>query len=137
MRIGILGYGSIGSRHGRNLVALGHKVIFHDPAMADTLSVVEVIEKSDAVVIASPTSQHLADIAACKKRKKPCFVEKPIADRIGKDLNWPLMVGYNMRFHPCVIKAKEWLADERVGEPFWGSFICAQYNDKPEYLGMA
>src|SRR5689334_1148867 len=112
MRIGILGYGSIGSRHGRNLLALGHKIIIHDPAMAESLPRDEVVKQADAVVIASPTSEHASDIALCQQQNKPCFAEKPIAD---KSLNkhgwptWPLMVGYNMRFHPCVLKAKEWL----------------------------
>lgn len=138
MRIGILGYGSIGSRHGRNLVALGHKVIIHDPAMAESLPKDEVIKQSDAVVIASPTSEHLNDIRLCGK--KPCFVEKPYGNSIPKGVSpWmmkhpPLMVGYNMRFHPCVLKAKEWLSDGRIGTPQWASFICAQFNDKPEYL---
>ncbi len=136
MRIGILGYGSIGSRHGKNLVDLGHKVIFHDPAMADGLPKKDVIERSDAIVIASPTSEHVNDITACRLNKKPCFVEKPIAGdgSMMAALKHPLMVGYNMRFHPSVLKAKEWLNDDRIGTPFWGNFICAQFNDKPEYL---
>ena len=138
MRIGILGYGSIGSRHGRNLTALGHKVIIHDPNMADSLPKDVVIEKSDAVVIASPTSEHETDILLCRDAKKPCFCEKPVADHWIKGstpiLTWPLMVGYNLRFHPCIIKAKEWLDEGRIGTPYWGNFICAQFNDKPEYL---
>lgn len=138
MRIGILGYGSIGSRHGRNLVALGHQIILHDPAMAESLPKAVVIEKSDAVVIASPTSEHSRDIALCRSRQKPCFAEKPIANDIkakgDAHLSWPLMVGYNLRFHPCIIKAKEWLEEGRIGTPHWATFVCAQYNDKPEYL---
>ena len=139
MRIGILGYGSIGSRHGRNLLALGHKIIIHDPAMAESLPTIEVIKQSDAVVIASPTSEHWKDILYCIEYNKPCFVEKPIANCSPRStakttLSYPLMVGYNMRFHPCVLKAREWLNDGRIGTPQWASFICAQFNDKPEYL---
>lgn len=138
MRIGILGYGSIGSRHGRNLTALGHKVIIHDPNMADSLPKDVVIEKSDAIVIASPTSEHASDILLCKRAGKPCFSEKPIANDWNKEsydfLKHPLMVGYNLRFHPCVVKAKEWLNEDRIGRPHWASFICAQFNDKPDYL---
>lgn len=138
MRIGILGYGSIGSRHGRNLTALGHKIIIHDPDMADSLPKDVVIEKSDAVVIASPTVSHAGDILLCKQAGKPCLVEKPIANTWhGKDhkfLKHPLLVGYNLRFHPCVVKAKEWLNEDRVGIPYWGSFVCGQFNNKPQYL---
>lgn len=137
MRIGILGYGSIGSRHGQNLIGLGHKVIFHDPAMSNGLPKAEVIKHADAIIIASPTSEHASDCLLCMREKKPCLVEKPVANvwmkGVDKHLQWPLMVGYNMRFHPCILKAAEWLADERVGEPLWANFICAQYNDKPEY----
>lgn len=143
MLIGILGYGSIGSRHGRNLTSLGHKVIIHDPNMADSLPKDVVIEKADAVVIASPTSEHASDILLCKRAKRPCFVEKPIADNWGNAADrkaeggWlmhPLMVGYNLRFHPCVIKAAEWLAEKRIGTPHSASFLCSQFNDKPQYL---
>lgn len=138
MRIGILGYGSIGSRHGRNLVALGHQIILHDPAMAESLPKDVVIDKADAVVIASPTSEHASDIMLCKRAAKPCFVEKPIANVFQKGpsdfLKHPLMVGYNLRFHPCVIKAVQWLNEGRIGIPHWASFVCSQFNDKPEYL---
>jgi predicted dehydrogenase len=113
--------------------------------MADSLPRDVVIEKSDAVVIASPTSEHWEDILDCKKANKPCFVEKPISEQIkivgsmgtdanGSHLKHPLMVGYNLRFHPCVIKAKEWISDDRIGEPYWGNFVCAQFNDRPQYL---
>lgn len=137
MRIGILGYGSIGQRHGSNLMALGHKIIIHDPAMAESLPAQAVIKESDAVLICSPTSEHAGHLIDCYSAKKPTFCEKPIADDLSTlKKGYPdtlLMVGYNMRFHPCYLKAKEWLADDRIGPPLWASFICAQYNDKPEY----
>jgi predicted dehydrogenase len=109
--------------------------------MVDSLPRDVVIGKSDAVVIASPTSEHLDDIHECEVMKRPCFVEKPIADgKIDikattlKSYKYPLMVGYNLRFHPCVLKAKEWLDDGRIGNPYWASITCAQFNDRPEYL---
>jgi len=45
-----------------------------------------------------------------------------------------LMVGYNLRFHFCVKKAKEWLEEGLIGKPLWARFTCAQFNDKPDYL---
>lgn len=135
MRIGILGYGSIGARHGQNALWLGHKVIYHDPKQPDGLPRDEVIKRSDAVIIASPTPSHFDDLLDCNREGKVCFVEKPISNRAIKGSpDHVLMVGYNMRFHPCTLKAAEWLKDERIGKPLWASFICAQYNEKPDYL---
>lgn len=138
MKIGILGHGSIGSRHARNLRTLGHTVIYHDPADEDSMARDTVIQHADAIVIASPTAIHDANIFYCQRAEKPCFVEKPIADDFDNDLKnaliYPLMVGYNLRFHPCVIKAKEWIGDGRIGEPLWANFLCGQFSDKPEYL---
>jgi predicted dehydrogenase len=40
------------------------------------------------------------------------------------------MVGYNLRVHSCVIQAKEWIDVDHLGDPLWGNFVVAQYNDK-------
>jgi len=44
------------------------------------------------------------------------------------------MVGYNLRFHACVKKAKEWMQSDVIGEPVWANFTVAQFNDKLDYL---
>jgi predicted dehydrogenase len=66
---------------------------------------------------------------------KPCLVEKPI---IGSNDEIPrrhvLMVGYNLRFHSCVKKARAWLGEGLIGKPLWARFTCAQYNDKADYI---
>lgn len=135
MKIGILGHGSIGARHAKNLRTLGHQVGVYDPDYEGTMDRATVIKWADAIVIASPSSEHEGDIRACKKEKKPCFCEKPISlgPTINSILKYPVMVGYNLRFHPSVIKAREWLKDERIGTPLWSNFLCAQYNNKPAY----
>lgn len=131
--IGVIGLGSIGTQHARNLKIIGCTVLGHDPARPGTHSLKHVIEDSDAVVISTPTEQHYSDLWDATKAKKPIFVEKPIANHCE---NLPteniLMVGYNLRFHSCVKKAKEWMPD--IGEPLWANLNCAQYNAKPQYL---
>lgn len=146
--IGVIGLGSIGQRHASNLKAWGHTVIGCDthsdtstlPALSEWYKspdgLFQFYEKLDGLIIASPTDQHLfhwsnADL--------PCFIEKPIADhpdQVWEELDTRkehvTMVGNNLRFHPCVITAKEWLTD--IGEVIWGSFTIAQYNDKPAYM---
>lgn len=64
------------------------------------------------------------------------LVEKPLVSSVGEMVGAStknvLMVGYNLRFHSCVKKAKEWFGE--VGLPIWARFTCAQYSDKPPYL---
>lgn len=133
--IGIIGLGSIGERHAQNLQDMGHNWVFHDPAKDAGFRIERLFaDDVDAVVVASPTPQHFDDLWRCFHHKKPTFVEKPIADRLGAPLEYVNMVGYNLRFHGCVKKAKEWLDAGLIGKPIWANFILGQYSEKPPYL---
>jgi predicted dehydrogenase len=35
----------------------------------------------------------------------------------------PIMVGYNLRFHGAVIRAKQWLDEGRIGTPPLGALL--------------
>lgn len=141
--IGVIGLGSIGSRHAKNLIDMGHKVLSYDPEVAPG-ELQDVLRGSDAVVIAAPTANHLSIMEHVLVHKKPIFVEKPIAgcefSRAQKavqdaaDKGVPIMVGNMLRFHSCVIKAKEWLDAGKIGEPRWGNFVVAQHTDRTRYL---
>ena len=142
-KIGVIGLGSIGIRHATNLAADGHEVVGYDPDKGlggqfnAAQSISDMLRQDlDAFVIASPSNKHADHLMRVWPTKKPVFVEKPI------DINTELsqrayrevtMVGYNLRFHPCVRKAKEWMADGGIGTPIWGVFFCCQYNDRPAY----
>ena len=139
--IGVIGLGSIGMRHAINLIKMGYNVIVYDPALPPdsrmqtimwSTDINVVIKEADAIVIASPTPLHANHIIDAGG--KPIFLEKPVADieLAGLPSN-VLMVGYNLRFHSCVKKAKEWLDAGLIGEPLWANFTCAQYNAKPAY----
>jgi len=132
--VAVLGLGSIGSRHAANLRAMGHKVIGWDPVTLPSVILKEAMASSDAVAIASPTCHHFDQIMIARDLGKPVFVEKPIAHGYHSFLSYVEMVGYNLRFHSCVKKAKEWLEAGLIGDPIWASFTCAQYNAKPSYL---
>ena len=139
--VAVIGLGSIGMRHAKNLRILGHHVWGIDPDMSKRLDLgyeytsgyIDHLRSADAFVIASPTSLHASYIIDAGG--KPIFLEKPVADieLAGLPSN-VLMVGYNLRFHSCVKKAKEWLASGLIGEPIWSTFTCAQYNAKHAYL---
>jgi predicted dehydrogenase len=136
MRIAVLGAGSIGSRHVKNLTELGHTVNVYDPNLYNN-DRDYLIEWADAVVIATPTNQHAADLDLCLGLGRPVFVEKPLVGSIEDWSKVPTshirMVGYNLRFHSCVKKARELMGAGRIGRPIWARFTCAQYNDKPAY----
>lgn len=131
-KIAILGAGSIGQRHMKNLMQLGCGVRAYDPANDVRKSYRnELIDWADAVVIASPTSNHLEDINDCRRAEKPCFVEKPIGHMPAEMITSHVkMVGYNLRFHSCVKKTKHWIDAGLLGAPIWANFTCAQFNDR-------
>ena len=148
--IGVIGLGSIGMRHAKNLKAMGHNVRAWDPDMGRRLMFNGVLWSMDEIldceymVIASPTSHHLEHLSLAANEHAHAMVEKPLSDKISQDLlgrlmnfednKKTLMVGYNLRFHSCVKKAKEWLDNGRIGGPLWAQFTLGQYSDKAPYL---
>jgi len=158
--IGVVGLGSIGMRHAKNLQDAGHQVIAYDPdekraiefmqyrhpdnknLPATTATVDEALTGVDAVIVASPTDDHSFQILTTLVNI-PMFVEKPIgasaSDRIEvaaaiKHSKQPMMVGYNLRYHPCVIQARDWLNGNSVGKIHCANFTVGQFNQKPAYL---
>ena len=146
--IGIIGLGSIGMRHKENLWKhLGQtEVVGYDPNPAKRVGtgwvigdLNKMIEMSDVIIIASPTENHWEHLREAALAKKLVFMEKPISHVIECDGEFieefshaVVMVGYNLRFHSCVKKAKEWMP--RIGTPLWASFTLGQHSDKPPYL---
>lgn len=152
MKIGVIGLGSIGMRHARNLLDMKHKVMAFDPRdcagdVYDGVSLTsraKVMGEAQAVVIASPSGEHLEDMRACIDAGKHVFVEKPIATirpelvsellAYAKNKGLVVFTGTNLRFHPCVIAAEGWIMQGHIGKPLWASFICAALSVKPPYL---
>lgn len=144
--ITVVGLGSIGMRHARNLLSLGCKVygVDNDPQKEQAFLKLggsytnDMLgnDKVDGYVIATPTPQHYFDIKHLALTGKPLFVEKPIADRMFAPPKNLIMVGNNLRFHRAVKSAKnvmqKW-ASAGIA-PQWAVFVCAQFNDRPEYL---
>jgi predicted dehydrogenase len=145
MRIGVVGYGSIGQRHAANAKKLGHETIVYDPMLQhnDVKFEREVYETCDAVVIATPSWVHTGCIRACAERGRHMLVEKPISttDKGLQELldfaeksGAVVMMGNNLRFHPCVQQAAECMRRRYVGNPLWASFTCAAKSIKAPYL---
>jgi spore coat polysaccharide biosynthesis protein SpsF len=141
----IVGCGSIGQRHIRNLRALGIAEITalrthhgYTQSLDPALNVHEVSDwdslldtKPDIAIISNPTSLHVASARRLLPHVRGLFVEKPLGVGIDDELRALLaeastlrrttMVGYNLRYHPVVVAMMQELADGKLGEP-----ICLQ-----------
>lgn len=90
----------------------------------------DLLAKSDidAVIIATPTSQHKSIAIDCLNAKKHVLVEKPIAPNLN-DANamlqsalkndCKLMVGMNLRFRPDTMLLKTLIQSGEIGDPFY------------------
>lgn len=155
MKFLVVGYGSIGARHGRNLSALGHKVHFLDPHKGSDMDfgvfhgeLKECVDAThaDGVIIASPTKTHVQYMMEVIKADKHVLVEKPIGFDCPpfikgflfatRERNPGLVVatGFNLRMHACVQEAKALIQDGIIGSITSATFRVQQKSTKPAYL---
>ena len=67
MKFYLFGHGSIGSRHQKNLIALGHQEVTD-------------LNQAKCALICNPTSSHLS--TALKTSNLPLFIEKPLSHNL-------------------------------------------------------
>lgn len=111
MRIGIIGLGSIGTRHLNNLTEIGgHELFVYDPVL--TVPALTTIESfwawnPEAVLICTPPEHHYDYAASCIRSQVHVFIEKPITQdqreadhlrHLAKQYNVQLAVGYQLRW---------------------------------------
>ncbi len=113
MKVLVIGFGSIGSRHARILTELGCEVavvsrrrIDWKPSFFDIASAVKCFEPEYAV-IANRTREHYQSLVALKAAgfKGVVMVEKPLfagQARFPVGCFKKVVVGYNLRFHPLI-----------------------------------
>ncbi len=138
MKFLIAGLGSIGRRHMRNLIALGEKdiVLYRTrkatmpeedlagfPQETDLQAALEK-HKPDAVIVSNPTSLHLDVAIPAAEAGCSLLLEKPLShsmDRIDelasalKKGGGRVVVGFQFRFHPGMMKAKQLISDGEIG----------------------
>lgn len=109
MRFLIIGHGSMGQRHARNLRALSQAdIVVYDPMIPSTILI-----STDAVIIASPAETHAQYIQWCSERDIPIpfLVEKPLGiSSILYHYAPECAVGFNYRFH------RQWKDVERLAQ---------------------
>ena len=139
----IVGTGSVGRRHAKNLVSLGAKVACFDPR-ADRLeearrAVPELVATYDhleaaladtadlaGAVVCSPPSFHAPQAIQFLERGIPVLLEKPVspdltsARRLERAVNAasvPLLLGYTYRWWPPFVDLRQRLRSGEIGPP--------------------
>lgn len=141
MKIAILGGGSIGQRHMRNLRSLGfenNNIYVFEPkndmagyipetlGVQVTTSYEDMLDNDfDVAFITNPTRYHVETAFDFASRGIDLFIEKPLSDviddrlrkliEIVKEKKLITMVGCNTRFYPALQYIKDVLKDESLG----------------------
>lgn len=150
MKFLIAGFGSIGRRHLRNLLALGERDILLYRSRRSTLPEDEIAEfpvetdlqaalahRPDAVIISNPTALHLDVAIPAAEAGCHILMEKPISHTLERvdELRAALqrgggcmVVGFQFRFHPTLRLADRLLKEGAIGEVqsarvHWGEYL--------------
>jgi predicted dehydrogenase len=138
LRVVVFGCGSIGSRHARNIAQIGgHDLLLFDPdtsraknlgseigAQVATTIDEALASSPDAALICTPPDTHVEVTRRAFESGAHCFVEKPLATdyqqaleiaELAEKSGLNLMVGFNLRFHPGLMKLQQLVADGVLG----------------------
>jgi predicted dehydrogenase len=138
LRFLVMGCGSIGKRHIKNLLALGAKDLLVYDTRQDRLAEarselnVKTVDnldhawekKPEVVLITTPTSSHVSLALQAAHHNSHLFIEKPLSDRLEgtnelieavRRQNLISLIGCNMRFHPGILGVRRLLSDGAIG----------------------
>jgi predicted dehydrogenase len=162
LRIAVVGCGSIGSRHARNLRTLGVADLALcdlDRARAtglgeelgatrvdDDVAALLAGQRPHAVMVCTPPSSHLAIARTALAAGAHVFCEKPLAPQMAgvdelleraADAKRFLMMGMCYRFHPGLARVAERLAAGVVGRPLvvqmWAGHYLPDWHPWADY----
>ncbi len=135
----IVGSGSIGKRHARNLASLGCRISCVDPreerrkelaAETPVIGSYPTIEDAlsigglDGVVVGSPTAFHPAQTISALEAGLPVLLEKPVAKTAAeahamreaeRRTGVPVLLGYTWRWWPPLARVRALLGESAVG----------------------
>ncbi len=147
----IIGCGSIGRRHARNLKSLGVRELGFCDTSTEALRYCDqelggqifsdytdalAKFKPDIALICTPPVCHLEEALAALQARAHVFIEKPlshessgiqtlISEARRRDRN--VQIGYNMRFHPGLQILKELIDSGKIGRVLWLNVEAGQY----------
>ena len=128
----LIGYGSIGKRHARNLIEMGIKPIIltqhPDELSAQFVTDLFLIkdEAIDYCIISSPTCRHFDDLKKLRELKhvpKKILIEKPVEVSFKKGIRLSLFakkhkltifVAYNLRFLPAFDQIRAFIQEKKT-----------------------
>lgn len=164
MKLLIIGSGSIGTRHIRNILNLGYDditVISRSGVLKEEFSHLKVFTNIadavkgnvfDAAVICTPTAQHSSDLNDLLQGGiKLIYVEKPISNVLrevvklkekAEQMGAKIIVGYDLHFDPGLLKVKQLIAEKTIGTVLSANALVGQYlpdwrPDQDYTLGMS
>lgn len=146
----IVGCGSIGSRHLRNIKKITDCQIVvsetkdFDPTDLEEKYGVKVFrdyqaalnEKPDAVIISNPTASHVKYALGAAQKGYHLFIEKPLSHnmngvnkliRMVEKKKLKVLIGCSLRFHKQLIKIKELLSQNALGKVYFARLVAGNY----------
>jgi predicted dehydrogenase len=138
MRALVVGLGSIGRRHARNLASLGLEIAVcrqvgaaqPEPLGVDAREFSSLREALEAepyvVIVTNPTSLHVDTALKAIEAGAHVLIEKPIGHALNgvgdllesaREKKRTISVGYNLRFHPGLARLRELLHAGDIGRP--------------------
>lgn len=149
MKILIIGPGSIGSRHLRNILSLGYddlSVVSRSGILVKEfsnlpvyISIHDALSSNvfDAAIICSPTSNHCDDLRKLLEAKiTKIYLEKPVSHSLEQldnlrelaTLNGVcIVVGFDLHFDPGMQKVKQLISENKIGKVVSANAFVGQY----------
>lgn len=152
MKFVVVGLGSIGKRHVKNLIKSGVKpqnITGIDPRqdrihetkklfkITETFTKVTQLDKKyDAAIICSPTSYHIKQSITLAKKNINIFIEKPLNHNLNKinelkrlveKNNIKVLITYPFRFSKHGLKLKELVKSRKLGKIYFFRGIFSEY----------
>jgi len=148
----IIGSGSVGKRHARNLGAFGCSISCVDPRkdrldelaseikVQGTFSTIEeALDKAEnlhGVVVASPPRFHIDQSIASLEKGLPVFLEKPVSPHLNEALRLqecvnatgiPLLLGYTWRWWEPLRYVRRLLKSNEIGNLLHVQFVMSAH----------
>ena len=149
MKIVLIGLGSIGQRHLRNLLQLGYKQVtvvsragilpeeFASLNVFSTLNEALASSTFDAAIICTPTAFHTQSLVSLLQSKVPnIYIEKPVAHNweqlnnvvtLASGYSNNIVVGYDLHFDLGLQKVKQWINEGTIGRVISANAQVGQY----------